>query len=74
VAAQTVRSDCRLGGLPFCGGANGEMPTAAIGWHSRILEFNAHHQGLWEPVPLLKRLVEEGKTSAQYTKEQTADA
>ncbi len=42
--------------------------------YQRILEFQARHGELWEPAPLLKRLAGEGKTFAQYSKEQTANA
>jgi 3-hydroxyacyl-CoA dehydrogenase len=42
--------------------------------YDRVREFEAQHGELWEPAPLLKRLAEEGKTFAQYTRESTAGA
>ncbi len=42
--------------------------------HERILEFHGQHGELWEPAPLLKQLAEQGKTFAEYNKEQRATA
>jgi 3-hydroxyacyl-CoA dehydrogenase len=42
--------------------------------YDRILEFHRQHGELWEPAPLLKQLVEQGKTFAEYKKEQHAAA
>jgi 3-hydroxyacyl-CoA dehydrogenase len=42
--------------------------------YNRVLEFHKQHGELWEPAPLLKRLAEEGKTFADYGKEQRATA
>ncbi|HEV2197642.1 MAG TPA: 3-hydroxyacyl-CoA dehydrogenase NAD-binding domain-containing protein [Candidatus Acidoferrum sp.] len=42
--------------------------------HERILEFHRQHGELWEPAPLLKQLAEQGKTFAEYNKEQRATA
>lgn len=40
----------------------------------RIREFHKQHGELWEPAPLLKQLAEQGKTFADYNKEQHAAA
>ncbi len=42
--------------------------------HERILEFHGQHGELWEPAPLLKQLAEQGKTFAEYNKEQRVTA
>ena len=42
--------------------------------YERILEFHQQHGELWEPAPLLKQLAEQGKTFADYNKEQRATA
>lgn len=42
--------------------------------YERILEFHGQHGELWEPAPLLKQLAEQGKTFAEYNKEQRATA
>ncbi len=42
--------------------------------HERILEFHGQHGELWEPAPLLKQLAEQGKTFAEYNKEQRGTA
>ena len=39
-----------------------------------IREFHQQHGELWEPAPLLKRLAEEGKTFADFSKDQGAAA
>jgi 3-hydroxyacyl-CoA dehydrogenase len=39
-----------------------------------ILEFRQQHGEIWEPAPLLKQLAEQGKTFADYNKEQHAAA
>ena len=36
-----------------------------------ISEFHQRHGELWQPAPLLKRLAEEGRTFAEFNKEQT---
>ncbi len=42
--------------------------------YSRVLEFHKQHGELWEPAPLLKQMAEQGKTFAEYNKEQRATA
>ena len=42
--------------------------------YDRIREFHQQHGELWEPAPLLKRLAEEGKTFADFSKDQGAAA
>jgi 3-hydroxyacyl-CoA dehydrogenase len=42
--------------------------------YERICEFHQQHGELWAPAPLLKRLAEEGKTFAQFDKEQLVAA
>ncbi|MGB2605416.1 MAG: 3-hydroxyacyl-CoA dehydrogenase NAD-binding domain-containing protein [Candidatus Sulfotelmatobacter sp.] len=42
--------------------------------YRRISEFHQRHGELWEPAPLLKRLAEEGRTFAEFNKEQTVMA
>ena len=42
--------------------------------YDRISEFHKQHGELWEPAPLLKRLVEEGKSFAGFIKEPSAAA
>jgi 3-hydroxyacyl-CoA dehydrogenase len=42
--------------------------------YSRIGEFHQRHGGLWEPAPLLNRLAEQGKTFADFKKEQGVTA
>jgi 3-hydroxyacyl-CoA dehydrogenase len=42
--------------------------------YQRICEFHQQHGELWAPAPLLKRLAEEGKTFAEFDKEQVAAA
>jgi 3-hydroxyacyl-CoA dehydrogenase len=42
--------------------------------YKRVLEFHKQHGELWEPAPLLKHLAEQGKTLADYSKEQRATA
>jgi 3-hydroxyacyl-CoA dehydrogenase len=42
--------------------------------YERILEFHRQHGELWEPAPLLKQLAEQGKSFADYNKEQRATA
>ncbi len=39
--------------------------------YRRISEFHQRHGELWQPAPLLKRLAEEGRTFAEFNKEQT---
>jgi 3-hydroxyacyl-CoA dehydrogenase len=42
--------------------------------YKRICEFHQQHGELWTPAPLLKQLAEEGKTFAEFDKEQAAAA
>ena len=42
--------------------------------YQRICEFHQQHGEMWEPAPLLQRLVEAGKTFAEFDKEQLAAA
>lgn len=42
--------------------------------YERICEFQKQHGELWEPAPLLKQLVEQGKTFADFNKGQSASA
>ena len=42
--------------------------------YDRIREFERQHGELWEPAPLLKQLAEQGKTFADFNKQQTATA
>jgi 3-hydroxyacyl-CoA dehydrogenase len=42
--------------------------------YQRICDFHRQHGELWEPAPLLKRLAEEGKTFAEFDREQVAAA
>ncbi len=42
--------------------------------YERVCEFHKRHGELWEPAPLLKQLAEQGKSFADYKKEQVANA
>jgi 3-hydroxyacyl-CoA dehydrogenase len=42
--------------------------------YDRVREFEQQHGELWEPAPLLKQLAEQGKTFADFNKQQTASA
>jgi 3-hydroxyacyl-CoA dehydrogenase len=42
--------------------------------YERILQFEQQHGELWTPAPLLRQLAEQGKTFAEYSKEQRATA
>ena len=42
--------------------------------YQRVCEFHKQHGELWAPAPLLKRLAEEGKTFAEFDREQLAVA
>ncbi len=42
--------------------------------YERVCEFHKQHGELWEPAPLLKQLAEQGKSFADYKKEQVANA
>jgi len=42
--------------------------------YDRISEFHQQHGELWTPAPLLKQLTEQGKTFAEFSKEQGAAA
>src|SRR4029077_7107573 len=42
--------------------------------YARVQEFHHQHGELWEPAPLLKQLAEQGKTFADFNRQQvTAD-
>ncbi len=40
----------------------------------RVREFHMQHGEIWEPAPLLKRLAEQGKTFAEFQRDQSAAA
>ncbi len=42
--------------------------------YDRVGEFHKQHGETWRPAPLLKQLAEQGKTFAEFTKEQSATA
>jgi 3-hydroxyacyl-CoA dehydrogenase len=42
--------------------------------YDRVCEFHKQHGEAWRPAPLLKQLAEQGKTFAEFTKEQRATA
>jgi 3-hydroxyacyl-CoA dehydrogenase len=42
--------------------------------YDRVREFQEQHGEIWEPAPLLKQLAEQGKTFADFTREQGAIA
>jgi 3-hydroxyacyl-CoA dehydrogenase len=42
--------------------------------YDSICEFHRRHGELWTPAPLLKQLAEQGKTFAEFSKEQGAAA
>jgi 3-hydroxyacyl-CoA dehydrogenase len=42
--------------------------------YGRISEFYQRHGDLWEPAPLLKQLVQQGKTFAEFSRDQSAIA
>jgi 3-hydroxyacyl-CoA dehydrogenase len=42
--------------------------------YDRVLEFRRQHREIWEPAPLLKELAEQGKSFADYNREQHAAA
>jgi 3-hydroxyacyl-CoA dehydrogenase len=42
--------------------------------YERVSEFYRIHGELWTPAPLLKRLAEEGRSFADFSKEQGATA
>jgi 3-hydroxyacyl-CoA dehydrogenase len=42
--------------------------------YQRVCEFHHQHGELWTPAPLLQRLAEQGKTFAEFDKEQLAAA
>jgi 3-hydroxyacyl-CoA dehydrogenase len=42
--------------------------------YDRVREFEQQHGELWEPAALLKQLAEQGKTFADFNKQQTATA
>jgi 3-hydroxyacyl-CoA dehydrogenase len=42
--------------------------------YERVREFEQQHGELWQPAPLLKQLAEQGKTFADFNKQQTATA
>jgi 3-hydroxyacyl-CoA dehydrogenase len=42
--------------------------------YERICEFRERHGEIWEPAPLLKRLADQGKTFAEFNRDQSAAA
>jgi 3-hydroxyacyl-CoA dehydrogenase len=42
--------------------------------YERVCEFHREHGEIWRPAPLLKRLAEQGKTFAEYSKQEGAAA
>ena len=42
--------------------------------YERISEFEKHHGEIWQPAPLLRRLVEQSMTFAQFAKDESASA
>ena len=42
--------------------------------YERVCEFHREHDEIWRPAPLLKRLAEQGKTFAEYGKQEGAAA
>jgi 3-hydroxyacyl-CoA dehydrogenase len=42
--------------------------------YERVVEFQKQHGKIWEPAPLLKQLAEQGKTFAEFVREQGAAA
>jgi len=42
--------------------------------YDRICEFHRLHGEIWQPAPLLKQLAEQGKTFAEFGREQGATA
>jgi 3-hydroxyacyl-CoA dehydrogenase len=42
--------------------------------YERICEFQKQHGETWAPAPLLKRLAEQGKTFAEFSRDQRATA
>ncbi|HYL86898.1 MAG TPA: 3-hydroxyacyl-CoA dehydrogenase NAD-binding domain-containing protein [Candidatus Angelobacter sp.] len=42
--------------------------------YDRVVEFHRRHGEIWEPAPLLKQLAEQGKSFADYNREQRATA
>jgi hypothetical protein len=42
--------------------------------YDRICQFREQHGQIWEPAPLLKRLADQGKTFAEFIRDQSAKA
>jgi len=42
--------------------------------YERVSEFQRQHGEIWQPAPLLKRLAEQGKTFAEFSRDQVATA
>jgi 3-hydroxyacyl-CoA dehydrogenase len=42
--------------------------------YDRVREFHQQHGEIWEPAPLLKQLAEQGKTFAEFSRDQGAAA
>jgi len=42
--------------------------------YNRICEFHKQHGEIWEPAPLLRQLAEQGKTFAEFSRDQRATA
>ena len=60
---------------PYRGGPMWYADTVGLkNVYERINEFHRVHGELWTPAPLLKRLAEEGKSFADFSKEQGATA
>jgi 3-hydroxyacyl-CoA dehydrogenase len=60
---------------PYRGGPMWHADTVGLPKvYQRICELQLQHGELWTPAPLLKRLAEEGKTFAEYDKQQLAAA
>jgi 3-hydroxyacyl-CoA dehydrogenase len=63
-------------GFPaYRGGPMWYADTVGLGRvYDRISEFHRQHGELWQPAPLLKQLAEQGKTFAEFGREQGATA
>jgi 3-hydroxyacyl-CoA dehydrogenase len=63
-------------GFPaYRGGPMWYADTVGLGRvYDRIAEFHRQHGELWQPAPLLKQLAEQGKTFAEFGREQGATA
>jgi 3-hydroxyacyl-CoA dehydrogenase len=60
---------------PYRGGPMWYADTVGLGKvYERICEFQKQHGETWAPAPLLKRLAEQGKTFAEFSRDQRATA